>query len=240
MTRHFAILFALAGAACAQSLVLPEHVPEIRQAFERAAGPPTLRCTVSPVKPTLTYGFRFHTGFELSFPLSQFGGAAHLLQVHVRVTPEGQTPVYLTAKKALPVVPDLKADGVGDGTLVVGEGTYAVELLLVDDEHRACRSTWQIQARRNGNERELAPTTPPLTVLEADAPDPAASKKPADIGRMTILLNAASLMPRRAKLQEDDIKLLTDSLGSLLRQWSARTVRLIAFNLSQRAVLVRD
>jgi len=123
MTRRFAILFALAGAACAQSLVEPERVAEVRREFERG-GTSTLKCDIAPVKPALTYAFRFETGYKLSFPLSQFGGAGHRLEVHVRVTPEGQRPVYFSSKKALPAVPDTKADGVGDGTFVVGEGTY--------------------------------------------------------------------------------------------------------------------
>src|SRR5690242_2710285 len=100
MTRRFAILFALAAAACAQSLVEPERV---RQEFERS-GTPTLRCEIAPVKPAPTYAFRFEAGYKLTFPLSQFGGAGHRLQVHVRVTPEGQQPVYFSSTKALPDV----------------------------------------------------------------------------------------------------------------------------------------
>lgn len=38
----------------------------------------------------------------------------------------------------------------------------------------------------------------------------------------------------------DDIALLTESLGSLLRQWPARNVRLVAFNLDQRSVIWRN
>src|SRR5215467_15211775 len=106
MSRCLAILFALASAACAQSLVESDRVAEIRSEFERLAGPSTLKCDISPVKPALTYAFRFQTGYKLTFPMIQFGGARQRMQVHVRVTPEGQQPVYLSTTKALPEVPD--------------------------------------------------------------------------------------------------------------------------------------
>jgi hypothetical protein len=238
MSRRLAILFALASAACAQSLVESGRVDEVRQDFERISGASTLKCDISSVKPALTYGFRFQTGYNLSFPLIQFGGAGHRMQVHVRVTPEGKQPVYFTSAKALPQIPDTKADGVGDGLFVVGEGTYNVDLLMVDEERRFCRSSWQIQAHRTGNERMLAPTTPPLKVEEVDTEQPPASKKPVDIGRLTILLNAAPLHLRRTKFQEEDIAQITETLGAVLRQWPARAVRLIAFSLSQHAVVM--
>jgi hypothetical protein len=239
MTRPFAIPFALAAAACAQTLVEPERAAEIRQAFDQPLAA-MLRCGISPVKPFLTFGFRFQTGYQLTFPLSQFSGSGHRISIHVRVVPAGLPPVYLTVTKGLPNVPDVKADAAEDGMFVVGEGSYSVDLLAVDDEHRSCRSTWQIQARLNGTERQVVPATPPLTIFEAaSSTPPGAPKQRPDIGRLTILLHAAPMMPRRTKLQEDDINLLTDSVSTLLRQWPARSVRLIAFNLLQRSVIVR-
>src|SRR5215813_6196358 len=146
VTRRFAIPFALAAAACAQSLVEPERLPEVRQAFERAGAASTLRCEITPVKPVLTFGLRFRTGYGLSVPMSQFSGAGHKVTVHVRVSPENRDAVYLTITRNLPEVKDTKADGVADGAFLVGEGPYRVDLLVVDDQQRSCRSTWQIQA----------------------------------------------------------------------------------------------
>jgi hypothetical protein len=240
MTRPFAILFALAAMACGQTLVDPERAAEVRQDFDRATGPATLRCEISPVKPKLTYAFRFLTGYRLTFPMSQFSGPGHRVAVHVRVVPEGRLPIYLTTMKNLPDVPDVKVDAVEDGMFVVGEGAYAVDLLTIDEERRACRSTWQIQAHRTGTERELAPTTAPLTITELATSDTAVlSRKAADIAKLTILLNAAPMMPGRVKLEAGDVELLTDALASLLRQWPARSVRLIAFSIPQRSIVLR-
>jgi hypothetical protein len=240
MTRPFAIPFALAAVACAQTLVEPERTAEIRQAFDQPAGG-ALRCEISPVKPVLTFAFRFQAGYQLRFPLSQFSGPGHRISVHVRITPEGRPPLFLTTAKVLPEVPDVKADAVEDGVFEIGEGAYAVDLLVLDNDHRSCRSSWRLQVHRNGSEQEILTTTPALTVTEPGAAATAQSpNKAPDIARLTILLNAAPMSPNRPKLQEEDIEPLTSSVASILRQWPARSVRLIAFSLPQRSIVFRN
>src|SRR5262249_40845137 len=236
MIRGITPVLALAAVTSAQTLVEGTRADEVRAAFERSATT-GLRCDISPVKPALTYGFRFQTGYNLSFPLAQFRGAGHQLDVHVRVTPEGRPPLYLTERKNLPEVPGTKADGVADGAFIVGEGAYSVDLLAVDEERRSCRGSWQIQARRSGTERSLTIPTPPGTVADANTSDPPAAERPRDIGRVTILLHAAPLSVRRGKLDATDVSTLTGTLSTLLRQWPARSVHLIAFNIDQRAVI---
>src|SRR5437773_8652318 len=154
------LLFLIAISARGQSLVEPERVAEIRAAFERAPAA-TLRCDLAPVRPVLSFAFRFHTGYRADIPLNQFSGTGHRLTVHVRATPEGRPPVYLTTTKLLPDVPPTDADAEAGGMFIVGEGSYAVDLLVQDERQRTCRSSWQIQARRNGSERQVAPTTRP-------------------------------------------------------------------------------
>ncbi|HTP32242.1 MAG TPA: hypothetical protein VMJ75_08720 [Candidatus Acidoferrales bacterium] len=240
MTRPLGILLMATAAVCAQSLVEPGHMDEVRQAFDRAPAAQSLRCQISPIRPALTYGFRFQTGYSLALPLAQFAGPGHQLTTYVRVVPENHEPVYLTTNRLFPNLPASKVDAVADGMFAVGEGTYEVALLAVDDQHRACRSTWQIQARRTATERELAPVMPPGTVADQDSvAAPPAPPKPPDIGRITILLHAAPLVPNRPKMLPEDVARLTESVSSLMRQWPARSVRLIAFNLAQRSVLLR-
>jgi hypothetical protein len=241
MRLSLVILFASVLTTTAQSLVEPERAAEVRRTFDRATRAAPLRCNISPVRPALTFGFRFQTGYRLGLPLVQFPGPGHELTVYVRVVPGNRPPVYLTATNSLPDAADLKADAVANGMFVVGEGVYRIDLLVLDDQRRACRSTWQIQARRSGNERQLVPTTPPGTVAELASGDPAApaGKNPRDIAKLTIFLHAAPLSPNRPKLLPDDVALLTESISALLRQWPARLVRLIAFNLDQRSVVLR-
>ena len=232
---------ALIVPAFGQSLVEPERIPAERQLFEAASTAAQLRCDLNPVRPALTFGFRFQAGYTASVPLAQFRGSGHNLTVHTRVTPEGREPVYLTKTEALPEVPETKVDVVTGGTFVVGEGTYGLEVLLEDELHRNCRGSWQLQARRWGSERQLSATTSPGAVEElAESGTRTVDAKPGPrIGRLTILVHASPLSPNRSALQPDDIQRLEDSVVSLLRELPARSVRLIAFNLDQRAIIFR-
>ena len=232
----------LAISAFGQSLVEPERIPHVRQLFATAASAPQLRCEISPVLPALTFGFRFQAGYKLDISLDQFRGSAHALSVHTRVTPQGRAPVYLTKTEMLPDFPEAKVGAVTGGTFVVGDGAYGVELLVEDDLHRSCRGSWQIQARRTGSERQLKPATPPATVeeLSVGGPPLADVRFGPRASRLTVMVHAAPLSPNLSALDADDIQRLVDSLSSLLREFPAQRVRLIAFNLDQRAIVFRQ
>jgi hypothetical protein len=231
----------LAVAAYGQSLVEPERVPEVGQLFEAAASAPQLRCAIDPVRPALDFGFRFHVGYTADIPLAQFRGSGHELTVYARVTPEGREPVYMTKTEALPEVPETKVDAVTGGGFVVGEGTYGFEVLVEDDLHRSCRGSWQVQARRWDSERQLTRTIPPGAVeeLSGNGPETEDVKRGPRIGRLTVLVHAAPLSPNLSSLQPDDVQRVVDSVSSLLRELPAESVRLIAFNLDQGAVIYR-
>jgi hypothetical protein len=244
-----ALLLAVWATASAQSLAEPDRVAAIRNAFDSAASAPQLRCEINPIRPALNFSLRFQTGYVADVPMVQFRGSGHGLSVLIRVTPEGLRPAYLVSNQKLPDVPASSGDGEVVGTFVVGEGAYDVEALVEDDLHRACHRQWRIQAKRTGGERDLKPTTPPATVEEFSALEPGipASKstlpesqsKPG-IGRLTLMIHAASLSPLASRLHDDDITMLAGSLSSLLAQLPARSVRLVVFNLDQRAVLFQQ
>jgi hypothetical protein len=98
-----------------------------------------------------------------------------------------------------------------------------------------------LQARRWGSERQLKQTAPPGAVEEISESGsrPVEAKSGPKIGRLTILVHAAPLLPNRSALGPDDIQRLEDSIASLLRELPAESVRLIAFNLDQRAIILR-
>jgi hypothetical protein len=234
-------LALLAWAAVpAQTLVDTEELPAVQKSFESAARSDRLRCQMFPLRPVLDYSLRFHTGYRVEFPLRQVVGSGHSLSVFLRVTPDAGGSVYLSKSGALAEVPDTKLVGELTGDFIVGEGAYTVEALLQDDSRRACSAKWRIQARRTGAERDLAATTPPAAVLE-DSPPLAKTAAPnaANIQRLTILLHAAPRFPRAAKLEPATVRMLADSLASVVRQLPARRVRLVVFSLDQQAVLLR-
>jgi hypothetical protein len=231
----------LAVSVFGQSLVEPERIPAVREFFATAPSAPPLRCEINPVRPSLNFGFRFQAGYTVDIPFAQFHGSGHGLTAYARVTPQGREPVYMMKTEALPEAPETDVDAVTGGAFVVGEGTYGLEVLVEDDLHRNCRGSWQIQARRGGSERQLNQTTPPGTVEELSGIGPrTGDAKPGPrIGRITILVHAAPLSPNLSSLQPDDVRRVVDSLSSLLRELPAQSVRLIAFNLEQRAVIFR-
>lgn len=234
------VMVGVAAALPAQSLVSPELAGDRQRAFDAAAGASQLRCRIDPVRPALDYALRFRTGYSIEFPMSQFEGAGHSLTTFVRVTPEGQKPLFLENSGTLQEVPVTKIDGQVGGTFVVGEGNYDVEVLAQDDAHRVCHSQWRIQAKRLGNERELIPATPAGAVEELSVSRPRPPVSEARNGRITVMLHAASMLPRSSKLQDSDVSALSGSLFTLLQQLPGLAVRLVVFNLAQRKLLFRQ
>jgi hypothetical protein len=58
--------------------------------------------------------------------------------------------------------------------------------------------------------------------------------------RLTVLLNAAPLVPLRTRLRASDRVILLGLLSSLLERVPARSVRLVVFNLDQQKTLLRQ
>ncbi len=235
-------LFLLASLACltapAQALVDAAHLGAARAAFDSASSARELRCQFSALSPELNFSLRFQTGFSVKVPLGQFLGPGHGWEILLRVTPDASEPIFLTTSEKLPDVPETKIDGEFTGMFVVGQGGYQVDALLKDDARRVCKSTWRIEARPAASERSLHFALAPGTVAElaAKSAAPPAAREP-KLARLTVLQHAASLVPGRAQLQPDDVLALTGSLGSLLDQLPARSVRVVIFSLDQGAVL---
>ncbi|HEY2018621.1 MAG TPA: hypothetical protein VGH38_34185, partial [Bryobacteraceae bacterium] len=235
------LVLMIPAAAFAQSIVDPEHLAAARTAFERSGSASPLRCQVSSTRPALDFRFRFQIGYTINVPVGQFHGESSRLTTLVRVTPEGGEPTYLTRTDLLPEVAPANVNGEVMGGFVVGEGSYGVEVIVQDDLHRVCRAKWRFQAKRTGSERDLKPTTAPVTVAEASGGSSPATEaaRGMKIGRLTVLLHAASHSPSAPKLGAGDVQLLLDTLASLLEQLPAQTVRLVVFNLDQHKVLLR-
>src|ERR1039457_1018959 len=128
--RAAGLVLAIWATASAQTLVEPERVATVRAKFDSAAKATPLRCRINAIHPALDYGLRFHTGYLIDIPMSQFAGAGHSLSTLTRVTPEGLKPEYLESTGTMPEVPATKADAEIGGSFIVGEGTYDVEALV--------------------------------------------------------------------------------------------------------------
>jgi hypothetical protein len=242
--RPLAIACLLASACAAQVIVDPARFGSIVKALERQADEKPLRCEVTPIRPSLNFGFRFQAGYVVRVPMNQYSGPGHGWAMVTKITPEGgQPPVYLASRIGLPSVPKTKVEVEVGGGYLLGEGRYDVNWTLLDDTGRVCRSSWRVDARLGRRERQVNLAMPRDTVADFTLRGRSDRKRGADDAapiRLTVLLNAAPLVPLRTRLRASDRVILLGLLSSLLERVPARSVRLVVFNLDQQKTLLRQ
>lgn len=237
------LLLTAAGAA-GQVRVDIARVPEEWRDFRHRPDEPKLDCRVTPVHPRLNYNFRFQTGYVVQLPVSQYDGKAQRLLTFFRVAAEGQerAPYYFVSSAQLPQGPRSNVKIEFGGGFVVGEGKYRVDWALVDESGRVCSKDWSIRARLGRKERGIQPGMAPGAIEDISLRRWTRGSKGTRTEqgyRVTVLLNAAPLMPRRLRLGGYDRVLLLSSLASLLERLPLRSVRLVAFNLDQQREVYR-
>jgi hypothetical protein len=243
--RALAIAWLLASACAAQVIVDPARVGSMVKALERQADEKPLRCEVTPIKAALNFGFRFQAGYVVHVPMNQYSGPDHGWAMLTRVTPEGggQQPVYLGSRVRLPPIPKTKVDIEVGGGYLLGEGRYDVDWTLLDDTGRVCRGSWRVDARLGRHERQVNVAMPRDTVADFTLRGRSGRGRGADDAapiRLTVLLDAAPLVPFRTRLRASDRVVLLGLLSSLLERVPARSVRLVIFNLDQQKTLLRQ
>lgn len=238
--RAVALFTMIVSATVSAQTVLPSgHGAEL---FGRG-GLGVLKCRVQPLRPVLDFSFRFHAGYIAWVPLNQYRGSGHKWTAAVRLQPElAGRPVYLVEHLRLPDVPDTRVDGEAGGGYLLGEGSYRASLLLLDDQGRACRSDWNIDAQLGAADRHVKMAIDPGTVQEVSLPGTRSVHAPeeAPLSRLTVLLHAAPESPRASKLQASDAVSLLGALASLLDLTPAKSVRLVVFNLDQQKEIYRQ
>ncbi len=240
-----ALLFALfAAMAQAQTMVNPARLPPRLRAMESPWDEKALECSVTPIKPALNFAFRIQSGFTVRIPMNQFDGKGHGWAILTRITPrEGERqPVFLASRTPLPDVPKNKVEVEMGGGYLLGEGRYDVRWMLLDDQDRACHKDWSIEAKLTGAERQARVAMRPNTVAPFSLRgSPGAAPAHDDVAplRITILMHAAPLSPRRNRLRGTDGMLLVGSLSALMERLPTRSVRMVAFNLEQQREIYR-
>lgn len=242
MNMRGALIAGLMIAPCllAQSLIDPTRLPSTLHELEQRPGEQLLRCEVTPMRPGLDFNFRFQTGYSVAVPMQQYFGPGHTWAIITRVTAENRTPVWLAARVRLPEVPLTTVVTDTFGGFLVGPGRYKVDWAMFDDEGRVCRKQWKIEAKLSFGERHVQVAIPPHTVADFGGDGlPATPPKSPDAPpfRLTVLLHAAPLSPRRLHLRINDRILLVSTLSALLERAQATTVRLAVFNLDKQRVL---
>ncbi len=230
----------------AQAIADRASLASIVSHLDPRGGERQLACDVEPVKPSLSFGFRFRAGYVFRVPLIQYSGARHRWRILTEITPEGSAqPVDLLDSLRLPAILNTKMLGEGGGGYLLGEGRYRVRWILLDDLGRVCRKGWRIEVKLSRADSSAKVAMPPNSVAELSLRGMASGNRHPDEGRpmrLSVLVDAAPLFQRRlakAVLSAEDHVFLINVLSALLERVPTSSVRLVVFNLEQQRELFR-
>jgi len=243
MMRLSGLLLVAGLPAFAQGILNPARLAPGLRSMEPTPGEQRLICSVTPIPPALNFSLRIQAGYSVKVPMSQYLGKGHRWAQIIRVTPRGDEskPVFLGYRIDLPDVPANKVDVELGGGYLVGEGSYDVSWAMYDDQHRVCRKEWRVEAKLKRQERKVPQTMAPHTVAAFSLVGHAKPAPQAGAGkRVTVLLHAAPLSPRRLHFRETDRMMLLGALSALMEQIPAARVRVVAFNLDKQKELYRQ
>jgi hypothetical protein len=207
-----------------------------------------LPCTATPVKPTLGFDLKFHSGYEVNVPLKELAGSQNLLTMVFRVTPEAHKdePVYLSQRVN---VPEIEENAHGDaylqGTFDVGEGKYHVDWMMRDRTERVCSAFWDIDASVPPRDRPVTLDIQPNTILSADnepfKDEPPVARETAGAPlNVKVIVNFAPQDAAAAALHPLDTNALISILRGIAREPRIGTFSIVAFNLQERRVVYRQ
>ena len=204
-----------------------------------------LRCSANKYPAILGFDFRYWTGLDFTLNLDQFlplksGGRIYVL---FRVTPEGRPARFFLQRQFMPAAgqlpPGVKLKNlqftVGGG-VHLGVGKYKLDAVVADQDGRACRQSWQVDAKPVAEPLRQEP----LTVESVPPPKPRVPGEARQ--RVAIVANADTFGPRRysAKLSARDRSVLVDSLQSLAASWDTADFSLHLLHLERRQVLLTE
>jgi len=244
---RFILFLALTSAtvAHAQAPLPPELVANANRLFDEYGKHSDLHCSITRFDPFLDFTFRYEAGFLISVKPAEFapGGRFGAL---LRATPEGGKTEIFGEEFEIPPIPAVMAKQLGPKELgkielqmslgfALGDGHYAIDLLLMDKENHSCHAHWNLKTAKHS-----VPLTIPANTVRAVDADAWDGKLHSDGVRLTVLLHIAPLNPYSSRLRAWDRGFLLQSLASLLKQLPCQSVRIIAFNLDQQQELFRQ
>jgi len=205
-----------------------------------------LRCSWQKYPATLGFDFRYWTGLDFAIDLEQFLplNRGRRLYVMFRVTPEGQPPRFFMQRQFIPpstqFPPDVNLDKlqitVGGG-VHLGVGKYKIVAVAADQDRRACRTSWSVEAKAIAEPLRQEP----LTVETLPPPKPRTAGEPRQ--RVAIVANADTYGPRRyggTKLSARDRSMLVDSIQSLADTWDTADFTLSLLDIEHRRLMLTE
>jgi hypothetical protein len=207
-----------------------------------------LPCTVTSVKPSLGFDFRFRSGYDVSVPLKELSDQTGSLNMVFRVIPadHADQPVYLSQQVSVPAIErDAKGDVELQGAFSVGEGKYHVSWLMRDRSERVCSSSWDIEAGVPLRDKPMPLDIAPDAVQAADLELFRAEPPPRRTGRdgglyLKVIVNFAPQDSSSAMFEADDANALLSILRSMARDPRIGKFSLVVFNMQEQKVIYRQ
>lgn len=243
--RLLPALLVIAAPLAAQTLVPQADVAKVSGIIDSNLKRNSLQCDFERSGPALDYDLRYAFSFFIKTTAGQLKPGDHAT-VYIRVTPQGRPAVYLSQAFNVPTVPVGNAPTArdidtrhltGDAEFEIGEGKYATDVLLLDQQGRSCHQHWAV-----GTGKYTGPfPTPlrPLTVRVARVATWNGKLDPKGI-RLSVLLDAMPLNPNSQEFKRAGRAEYMDSLTTILRNVPARSVSLEAFVLGKQDEIFRQ
>jgi hypothetical protein len=208
-----------------------------------------LPCVVTPHKTELGFDLRFHSGYDVSVPLSALEGDEDMLTVVFRVYPEGDKDhsSYFSQHFRVPEIDDdARGDAALQGSFEIGEGNYHIDWLMRDRSERPCSGSWDTQASLPTKDHDVTLFIRPNHVEEdqfepfKDDPLNRAGQPAADPLNVKLLVNFAPQTKDAASLPPVDLAAMVSILKTIEHDPRVGKVSLIAFNMQEHRVLFRQ
>jgi hypothetical protein len=207
-----------------------------------------LPCSVTPIKPTLGFDLKFHSGYDVNIPLRELAGDGNQLTMIFRVAPENHRdePVYLSQRMTVPSIEDdAKGDAYLQGVFEVGEGKYHVDWMMRDRREHVCSTNWDIEAALPPKDKEMTldiasgAVEPVETETFKQEPpiERAQTETPLNV---KVMVNFAPQNSLSASLQPLDTNALVSILRNIAREPRIAKFSIVAFNMQEQRVIYRQ
>lgn len=221
------------GVAAAKKLIDTATAHQIEESLSPNS---LLNCDLSKTAPALTFRLQMQFGFVASLPLVQLPIKNPKLWGLLRLTPQGggadAQPAFFLREYDLPRILDPQFLVRFSSSVRAGAGEYDVAATVFDEQRRSCSAEWKVHVNPTREELSVIQPMPPHSVAEVTRGSSPSSRHEAPaLGRLTILLHAASSNARQTVLTDADVRMLSGELGAVMERLPARNVRLVVFNL---------
>jgi hypothetical protein len=200
-----------------------------------------LPCSVTPIKPALTFDLSFHSGYEVSMPMKRFDPATKLTVVY-RVTARDQNNhlTYFLRAVNSSSIDWSGTTGTFNDMFAMGEGRYHIDWSLEDQHSHVCATSWDAEATLRPKEEAVRPWLQPIEATLFEKQPQSERKLETDPLKLDIIVNFAPQDPRAAVLKDQDFIGLVGILRTIARDPHIREYSLVACSVEAQEIVFRQ